>query len=270
MTLLIAVADTVADAELLASARGLAKAAGWDARAVHVRKAGGPELGSADAQGLEILDLQGDPCDEIARILGMADVDALALGLRSTTGPGVGHVAQALLERPTAPLLLVRPGMRPLTSLRRLLVPLEGTPSSSAAMLYAEEVLCRPQREIVMLNVATGKTPVEAGSLAAPRFIDQEQYEWSDWQDEFSMRFSQCARGARHRVSVRVGEPASTIVAEACAGDAELIVLSWGGTFAAGHGLIVRRLLETAPCPLLVVPADGIDGLLARGCSREH
>jgi hypothetical protein len=111
-------------------------------------------------------------------------------------------------------------------------------------MLYAEEVLCRPDREIVMLNVATGKTPAEAGSLAAPRFIDQEQYEWSDWQEEFSMRFSQCAQGARHRVSVRVGEPASTIVSEARAGNAELIVLSWGGTFAAGHGLIVRRLLE--------------------------
>ena len=54
MTLLIAVADTVADGELVASARSLAEAAGWDARAMHVREAGGPELGSADTEGLEL------------------------------------------------------------------------------------------------------------------------------------------------------------------------------------------------------------------------
>ena len=269
MTLVIAVSDVRADEELIGSARGLAMAVGWDVLAVHVRETE-RSAGADGLEGIEIVDLVGDAAEELGRLLARADVDCVALGLRTVHDPGLGHVAEALLESFSAPLLLVRPGMRPLTSLRRLLVPLEGTPSSSAAMLYAEEVLCRPQCEIVMLNVATGKTPAEAGSLVAPRFIDQEQYEWSDWQDEFSMRFSQCAQGARHRVSVRVGEPASTIVAEARAGDAELIVLSWGGTFTAGHGLIVRRLLETAPCPLLVVPADGIDGLLARGCPREH
>jgi nucleotide-binding universal stress UspA family protein len=269
VTLVIAVSDVDADRELIDSARGLAAATGWDVCAVHVREA----EWSAHADGVEgmvLTDLVGDAAEELGKLLARADVDCVAFGLRTNDDPGLGHVAEALLGSFSAPLLLVRPGMRPLTSLQRLLVPLEGTPSSSAAMLYAEEVLCRPQREIVMLHVATGKTPAEAGSLAAPRFIDQEQYEWSDWQDEFSMRFSQCAHGARHRVSVRVGEPASTIVVEARAGDAELIVLSWKGTFAAGHGRIVRRLLEMSPCPLLVVPADGIDGLLARGCSCEH
>lgn len=268
MTLVIAVSDVDADKELIDSARGLAMAAGWDVLAVHVRETES-SAGADGLEGIEIVDLVGDAAEELGKLLARADVDCVAFGLRTNDDPGLGHVAEALLGS-SAPLLLVRPGMRPLTSLQRLLVPLEGTPSSSAAMLYAEEVLCRPQLEIVMLNVATGKTPAEAGSLAAPRFIDQEQYEWSDWQDEFSMRFSQCAHGARHRVSVRVGEPASTIVVEARAGDAELIVLSWRGTFAAGHGRIVRRLLEMSPCPLLIVPADGIDGLLAGGCSCEH
>ena len=268
MTLLIAISDVRADEELIGSARGLAMAVGWDVRAVHVREAEW-SVGADGLEGIELADLVGDAAEELGKLFAQADVDCVAIGLRADDRPGVGHVAEALLERLSAPLLLVRPGMRPLTSLRRLLVPLEGTPSSSAAMLYAEEVLCRPDREIVMLNVATGKTPAEAGSLAAPRFIDQEQYEWSDWQDEFSMRFSQCARGARHHVSVRVGEPASTIVSEARAGNAELIVLSWGGTFAAGHGLIVRRLLETASCPLLVVPADGSAGPWAKGCACE-
>ena len=114
--------------------------------------------------------------------------------------------------------------------------------------------------EIVMLNVATGRDPVEIGSLPAPRFIDQEQYAWSDWQDEFSMRFSQRAEGCRHRVSVLVGDPATTITEEAGASEVELIVLTWRGTFAEGHGRIVRRLLQESPCPLLIVPAGWTEG----------
>jgi nucleotide-binding universal stress UspA family protein len=255
MTLLIAVADAVADRELIVSARCLAHAAGWDARAVHVREPGGPELGSADAEGLEIVDLEGVASAEISRLLGKADVDAVALGLRTSDAAGVGHVTRALLERPSAPLLLVRHGMRPLTRLRRLVVPLEGSPSASAAMVHADNALCARGREIVMLHVVTGSTPRERGSFPAPRIVDQEHYEWSAWQDEFCMRFSQCPEGGRHRVCVRVGEPVPTIVKEAREDGAELIVLSWKGSFAEGHGAVVKALLETAPCPLLIVPA---------------
>jgi nucleotide-binding universal stress UspA family protein len=255
MTLLLAVADTVADGELVASARSLAKAAGWDARAVHVRGPGGPELGSADAEGLEIVELEGDATAEISRLVGMADVDAVALGLRTAAAPGMGHVTEALLAHPKAPLLLVRPGMRPLTTLRRLVVPLEGSPSASSAMRHADDALCARGREIVMLHVVTRSTPRERGSLPAPRIVDQEHYEWSAWQDEFCMRFSQCPEGGRHRVCVRVGEPVPTIVKEAREDGAELIVLSWKGSFADGHGAVVKALLDAAPCPLLIVPA---------------
>jgi hypothetical protein len=136
-------------------------------------------------------------------------------------------------------------------------------------MRFADENLCTPDHEIIMLHVATGKVPAEAGSMAAPRFVDQEQYEWSDWQDEFSMRFSQCGEGCRHRVSMRVGDPMEIIVEEAQTGEAELIVLSWKGKFAKGHGRIVHSLLERAPCPLLIVPADAVDGQLSQRCRSD-
>ncbi|MCX6372927.1 MAG: universal stress protein [Actinobacteria bacterium] len=255
MTLLIAVSDTVADRELVVSARCLAEAAGWDARAVHVREAGGPELTSAGAGDLEIVDLEGDAADGLAGLVGRADIDAIAVGLRTSAEPGIGHVTEALLQRPSAPLLLVRPGMRPLTTLRRLLVPLEGSPSASSAMRHADDALCKRGREIVMLHVVTKSTPDERGSFPAPRIVDQEHYEWAAWQDEFCMRFSQCPEGGRHRVCMRVGAPAATIVKEAQTNGAELIVLSWKGSFAEGHGAVVKKLLDTAPCPLLIVPA---------------
>ena len=259
MTLLIAVSDARADRELVAAARSLAKAAGWDARALHVREPGVPEPGSAEFEGLEFTSIDGDPVAAITSLAAGEAVDALAFGLRSSAGPagepGLGHVAEALLDGAVAPVLLVRPGMRPLTTLRRIIVPLEGSPSTSAAMTAADDALCARGREIVMLHVATGETPTETGSLPAPRIVDQEHYEWSAWQEEFTMRFSQCPEGGRHRVAVRVGDPARIIAEEARSGDAELIVLSWSGSFESGHGAVVRELLGTAPCPLLIVPA---------------
>ena len=154
-------------------------------------------------------------------------------------------------------MLLVRPGMRPVADLKRLYVPLEGSPSTSAAMRAADDALCARGREIVMLHVVTGDTPAEIGSLPAPRMTDQEHYEWSAWQDEFTMRFSTCPEGGRHRVAVRVGEPAGIIAEEARQERRR------------AHRAVVERELrerprrrdqgasrDTAPCPLLLVPSD--------------
>jgi nucleotide-binding universal stress UspA family protein len=255
VTLLIAVADPQADAELLASARNFAAAAHWKVTGVHVHLAGEPELPSADVEGLEVAEVVGEPAEALAAFVDKVDAEALALGLRTRTGPGLGRVAEKLLGHHGIPLFLVRPGMRPLTGLRRLLVPLEGSPSASAAMKHADDALCTRGREIVMLHCVTGAISAEEGSFPAPRIVDQEHYEWSAWQEEFTMRFSQCPEGGRHRVSVRVGDPAKTIIKESVALQAELIVLSWGGSFADGHGAVVKSLLANAPCPLLIVPS---------------
>jgi nucleotide-binding universal stress UspA family protein len=260
MTLLVAVADAAADQELVASARALAAAARWEVRGVHVREPGLPEPGSADLEGLELTAIDGDPVEALTRLVGGAAVDVFAFGLSCSCGPGaapgMGHVAEALLNGHVAPVLLVRPGMRPVSTLKRLYVPLEGSPSTSAAMRAADDALCARGREIVMLHVVTGDTPAEIGSLPAPRMTDQEHYEWSAWQDEFTMRFSTCPEGGRHRVAVRVGEPAGIIAEEAGKNGAELIVLSWSGSFESGHGAVIKELLSTAPCPLLLVPSD--------------
>jgi len=263
MTLVIAVADARADAGLVTTARALASAAGWEVRAVHVCESGARPPGSAEFENLELTELEGDPTAALGAIAGREGVDAFAIGLRSLLGdtpePGLGHVAEAILKTAAAPLLLVRPGMRPIAGLRRLLVPLEGSPSASASMKVADDAFCRRGREIVMLHVVTSDTPSERGSLPAPRMMDQEHYEWAAWQDEFTMRFSACPEGGRHRVSVRVGDPAQVIVAEAEALEAELVVLSWSGTFAGGHGAVVRHLLDAAPCPVLLVPCGSCD-----------
>lgn len=258
MTLVVAVADAGADRDLVAAALALAGAAGWEARAVHVREAGAPEPGSAELPGLDLLLVDGEPLDVLAGLAADESVEALAVGLRpgqEETGRGPGGVAGELLRRARRPLLLVRPGMRLFERLRRVLVPLEGSPTSSEAMRAADDAFCRRGREIVMLHVLTSAPPGERGSLAGPRLVDQEHYDIPAWQDEFRLRFSQCPEGGRHRVLLRVGDPAATIAAEAREGAADLLVVQFNGSFEGGRGAVVRELIAAAPCPLLVVPS---------------
>jgi len=262
LSLLVARAGGRGDAELLAGARGVAQAAGWPLRAVHVHDpqasppggSGALGAGDLDLTDVELLELEGTAAPEIAR-LASAGVAAVAFGARGTTAPGLGAVALALLASLDVPMLVVRPGMRRVDRMRRLVVPLEGSPSASAAMQHADDAFCARGREIVMLHVVTSDAPLEPGSLPAPRIVDQEHYEWSAWQEEFTMRFSQCVEGGRHRVCVRVGDPAEAILRETRELEAELVVISWRGSLAEERAPVVRALLEASPCPVYLVPA---------------
>ena len=260
MSLLVALGGSPGDAELLGVARGVAGAAGWPLRVVHVRDprwAGAAVLDGLDLAGVEVLEAEGAPVAEIERLAttGAAGGTAVAFGARARPAPGIGGVALALLAALDVPMLVVRPGARPVDRLRRLVVPLEGSPSVSTAMQHADTAFCARGREIVMLHVVTSDAPLEPGSLPAPRIVDQEHYEWAAWQEEFTMRFSQCVEGGRHRVCVRVGDPAAAIIREVRELGAELVVASWRGTLAEDRAPVVRALLEGSPCAVYLVPA---------------
>ena len=258
MSVLVALDSSETRLELLASARALAEAAGWPLRIVHVRSAGGGKLKlpaklRADAEVSEL-----DGCGGGADTARRRRPRRQGAGLRAcatATRTGLGSVAASLLLNDPHPLFVLRPGMRAVTSMKRLLVPLEGSPSSSEAMRQADDAFCKRGREIVMLHVVTSGTPLEAGSMPAPRMVDQEHYEWAAWQEEFCMRFSQCPEGGRHRVAVRVGDPTELIPEEARTlrrrADRALVDAEPGGrALGAGAELVRHLALPAAAHPV--------------------
>jgi nucleotide-binding universal stress UspA family protein len=253
MTILVAHDGSQLCEELVAAAQAVGRAANWPIRVLQVEEGGVATAACEQLEDVTVEHATGDPACAILEAAAQADVTVVALGLRSDERPGLGHVARELLETSKRMLLVVRPGMRPIHDLKRIIVPMEGSPSTSAAMRVADDWFCARGREIVMVHVVTGATPAEPGSMPAPRFMDQEHYEWVEWQDEFRMRFSQCPRGGRHRVCVRVGEPGPAIVAEARDMRAEVLVLSWRGDLGPGQAEQLKLLLEKSPCPLLLV-----------------
>ena len=77
---------------------------------------------------------------------------------------------------------------------------------------------------------------------------------------------SRCASPRARRAAATAWQSASVtpprmIAEEAGKSEAELIVLSWSGSFESGHGAVIKELLTTAPCPLLLVPSGVPDSV---------
>ena len=258
MTLLFALEEGGECLRALASARAIARAAGWSVRILRVPQGAGggiPDVPHKLARDAEIVDLGDEPVREILAAVRADDVNVLSFCLAGILCDHDGELTEHLLREAAASLLIGRPGIREVTGIKRVLVPLEGSPSSSEAMRHAEEGFCTKGREIIALHVVTSDVPLEPGSLPAPRMMDQEHYEWMSWREEFTMRFSQCPQGGRHRTIVRVGDPGEVIRQEALELGADVIVAAWNRSLDEGHCARVKALLEGTPCPLLLVPA---------------
>jgi nucleotide-binding universal stress UspA family protein len=174
-----------------------------------------------------------------------------------------------LVESAHCPLLLARPEaadrVRASHGIRRILLPLDGEPTSAAAIRPALDIARRACAALDILFVESGASkPTEPGAMRSPRFVDQPQHEWKHWSAEFVRRFG-TALGSCHRptdthVFLRRGEPADEIVRVAAERDVDLIVLSWHGSFGLGRSgsdraVVVRAVVEGAPCPVLLLRA---------------
>jgi nucleotide-binding universal stress UspA family protein len=180
---------------------------------------------------------------------------------RGGTDPcGLGHVAAKALRHAGSGVIIVRPGCSP-RPLARVLVPLDGTPSTAAAIAPAGDLarLLGASLDIVMVGQLEQPTPVpvELGTMATPQYIDQPQHEWPAFSQEFLARFLRAIghvpRGVPMRFFLRAGDPATEILRAASELDSDLIALVWHGGCEGEHGRVFRRVLRDADLPVLVL-----------------
>jgi len=172
-----------------------------------------------------------------------------------------GHVTLGVLADPPCPVLVVRSALSATSQahrirhLRRILAPLDGSAEAVLSMEHACAIAVKTQARVMILHVidVSGRVPV-----AAPVYGDQSQYEMEAWEDEFlRSSFAQVPRPPelKTQVALRRGEPGNEIANFAQDEDCDLIVAAWGGRLSPGRAVVVRALLERAPCPLLFLRA---------------
>jgi nucleotide-binding universal stress UspA family protein len=245
--LIAAIDNTSAARPVLATAAVLARFLRAEVEAVHVRANGNSTAAAAAASAaVPLRTLEPPVTESLARVARQSDVRAVVFGTRSSpTGPRpAGQVALALIGTLRKPAVVVPPQAPLADSLERILVPLDATKETAAALRETIELAGDAEVEIVVLHVLQG--------ASLPLFSDQPQHEPEAWRDEFLARYGH--RSERMRLETRVGVPAELVHTIATETGADLIALAWSQDMTAGRAAVVRAVLERSEVPVLLLP----------------
>jgi nucleotide-binding universal stress UspA family protein len=171
---------------------------------------------------------------------------------------GVGSVAERAIEESSVPVLVVRPGVT--AKLERILVPLDGTPSTASALEPASELARAAGASLDIVLVGEAQHPLaeaEHGAMAPPQYVDQPHHEWPAFSGEFVERFmhtlGHCPSDVPMRFFLGAGDPGEEILRYAGTLGSDLAVLVWHGLASARHGAIFQSVVRRASCPVLIL-----------------
>lgn len=212
-------------APVAATAEALARLAGGGVRVI--RLAGGPDPAHAAGQ--------------VVRTLSRPAAVWLVLASDEASRP----LWQQAAQQAAKPVVLVPAGAQP-PRIRRVLLPLDGTARSAAAVAAAAGRFSKGGAELVVLHVFSPQT--------VPRFWDQHAHAGKAWTQEFLARH--CALPGT-RMELRDGSAAGHVVAVAGAEQADVIALAWSQRLDPGRAPVVRRAVLEAHVPVMLVPMPG-------------
>lgn len=251
MTKVIAALDNSPVARpVILTAAALARLLGAQVEALHVSEDGARLARStAEAAGVELGTRKGPTVDRLVEAGSDQDVVAMVLGTRGTQAAAhaIGATALDVVTSLAKPLVIVPPDVARPGTLQRILLPLEGTISTSLAPKAVFELADGAKLEIVVLHIH------DEASL--PAFTDQPQHETMAWAQEFLARYCPWGVGDVH-LDVRVGRRDEQLLRAAEETGADLIALGWSQELAAGRAPVVRAALEWGHVPVLLIPVQ--------------
>jgi len=152
-------------------------------------------------------------------------------------------VWQPVAQQSAKPVVLVPAGARLPRRIRRVLLPLDGTARSAAAVAGTAERFARGGVELVVLHVFDAAT--------VPKFWDQHAHAGQAWEQEFLARY--CALpGAR--LELRSGAAAEHVAKVAGTEQADMIALAWSQRLDPGRAAAVRQTVLDAEVPVMLIP----------------
>jgi nucleotide-binding universal stress UspA family protein len=206
--------------------------------------------------------LEGPVVDGLQRYTLAADIDLIVMSTHGRSGVArlvLGSVAEHMLRNATAPLLLLQTGTvgepKELPDLKRILVPLDGTPEAEEILPYAIDFAQLARAEIILLQVAP--VPVSAipavpvGALPyVPRFGQTWQPKYLD-----TIRANLPAEIRVREIVLEGFGAADAIVQCATSKDVDLIAMATHGRSGwsrLAHGSVAERVLRHTDTAVLL------------------
>jgi nucleotide-binding universal stress UspA family protein len=268
-TLLVPLDGSTNATAALSVAFALAPLKGATMELIHVgREALAPDellgrmgLSAEDVRGLVIDQCTGSPADAIVREAAARHAVLIVMcapaGSDDPLHAFESVLGDVLLTAPCPVVLVPSIRSRHPWTLRQLVLPHDGTPTSAAAIAPMAGLASRAGAELIVLHVATpsDERPAESGTLVLPRYLDQPQHEWSAWSREFLERVRGLGYPAnieKVRLVLAHGEASAAILEFARNNASDLIALAWRGSLEPERAQTIRRVIRNASCPVIV------------------
>jgi nucleotide-binding universal stress UspA family protein len=175
-----------------------------------------------------------------------------------TGGEHFGSVTESVFAlRPERIVLFSPDGRADSWVLRRILLAHDGTPASHAATSPAADLAQRAGAEVIALHVAArgAGRPTQAGSIPAPRYLDQPHHEWPNWAGEFMNRLlagGMPPPNVHFKLAVTGGQPGSEVAQVAREREIDLVVMAWHGHWER-ESSATRVVVRACGCPVMLV-----------------
>jgi nucleotide-binding universal stress UspA family protein len=233
---------------------------------VHQRqKSGSFNLTEEDMRGAVWEQSSGDSAEFVVRLTRELRKPLLVLSTELGTHRRknrFGSIAESIfaLKPQRAVLLTPDRGRRP-WDLRRILLAHDGTPISQPAIGPAADLAQYSGAEVIALHVAARgeQRPEARGSLAAPLYVDQPQYEWPGWEEEFMKRVvagGALRPGVHFKLKVTAGQAGSELAGVAREQSVDLVVMAWHGHWH-HEDCATRVVVRNAGCPVMLLYSAG-------------
>jgi nucleotide-binding universal stress UspA family protein len=191
--------------------------------------------------------------------------DMVALCTHGRSGPRRvvwGSIAQQVLRRVSAPVLLVRPQMPVVTSVNTLLIPLDGTPSAETALPAASEIARACDAQLYLVNVVPTVETVTGDLQAAARLtplstaatLNVEEEQSKNYLEQTAERLR--SEGIRANALVRRGDTVPSLAEATQEAQADLVVIAThgrAGLEAMWAGSVTATLIGKVTKPVLMI-----------------
>ena len=250
MRILAAIDNSLAARPVLETAIEMGRLLDASVEAVHAKENGAETARSlAERYGVALRLVSFAPVPTLIDALDAEDVMLVVIGARGLPGGPrpAGHIALAIVERATKPVVVVPPeasGPRP-GGIRRVLVPVNDHPMSADATARALRLLGRAGVTVETVHVFERET--------TPFFLDRPERDLELWSEELLARLF-AKPGTT--LTLRTGEPGRVVVEEAEGRRVDMIALGWSQRFSEGHARHVREILSRSTVPVLLLPVN--------------
>lgn len=239
-TVVAALDNSLAANPVLVAARALARALGARVEAIHVlvETEQTPHHAAVSA-GVPLRVVSGPVVNRLVEAAEAEETAALVIGARSKPASPhpLGSTALAVVTSASKPIVVVPPVGRIAPHLRRVLVPLEGSLSTSLAPRSLIELGERGSVEVIALHIVE----------------DRAEPEEREFDEEFLRRYCPSGIGVV-KLERRMGPRDELVALAAEELDCDLIALGWAQQLARGRAPVVRKTLERSPLPVMLIP----------------